>query len=71
MEDRELAELLERFLSALPRRDRDIFLRRYWFVDPLADVARRYGMKENTVKASLFRSRRKLKDYLKQEGIIV
>ena len=71
VEDRELAELLERFLSALPRRDRDIFLRRYWFVEPLADVARRYGMKENTVKASLFRSRRKLKDYLKQEGIIV
>lgn len=71
VEDRELAELLERFLSALPRRDRDIFLRRYWFVEPLADVARRYGMKENTVKASLFRSRRKLKAYLKQEGILL
>lgn len=69
VEDRELTRLLDQFLRSLPPRDSSIFLRRYWYAEPLADIARRYGMKPNTVKTCLYRSREKLRRYLEKEGI--
>ena len=68
-EDRELEEIINRFLRTLPERDCSVFLRRYWFVDSLEDIARRYAMKENTVRTCLFRTRNKLRAYLEKEGI--
>lgn len=69
VEDRELERLLNQFLYTLPQEECDLFLRRYWFADPLSDISARYGKKLNTVKTSLFRTRQKLKHYLEQEGI--
>ncbi len=68
-EERDLERAMDRFLHTLPERDCSIFLRRYWYVEPLAEIARRYGLNLNTVKTSLYRSRRKLKQYLEKEGI--
>lgn len=70
-EDRELEESINRFLRTLPERDRNVFLRRYWFVDSLEDIAQRYGLKENTVRTCLFRTRNKLRSYLEKEGVSV
>lgn len=47
------------------------FLRRYWFVEEYAQIAERYGMNLNTVKTSLFRTRKKLQKYLEQQGIVL
>lgn len=69
VEDRELEEMLNRFLHALPERDCNIFLRRYWYAETLEEVARRYGVKLNTVKTSLYRSRVKLRKFLEKEGV--
>lgn len=69
VEDRELEEILNRFLRTLPERDCNVFLRRYWYAETLAEVAGRYGMKQNTVKTSLYRSREKLRKYLEKEGV--
>ena len=69
MEDAELAQLLDRFLRSLPERDRCIFLRRYWYLDPLADIACRYRMAEGTVKSALHRTRKKLRAQLEREGV--
>ena len=71
VEERELAEILSRFLRALPERDCNVFLRRYWYAEPLEEIARRYGMKLNTVKTRLFRIRGRLRDYLEKEGILL
>lgn len=71
VEDRELAENIDRFLRSLPERDCGVFLRRYWYAESVGEIARRCGMKENTVKTSLFRSREKLRTYLKKEGILL
>lgn len=68
-EDRELEDMINRFLYTLPRRDCHIFLRRYWYAEPLKVVAERYGMRLNTVKSSLYRSREKLRKALEKEGI--
>lgn len=63
-----LAEAINGFLSTLSREKRDMFLRRYWFLDDIATVAARFGCSQGRVKTTLFRVRAKLRDYLKQEG---
>lgn len=69
--DRELEELVNRFLSGLPARECSVFLRRYWYVERVEAIASRYGLKENTVKTILRRTRGKLRTYLEKEGILL
>ena len=69
--DRELEALVNRFLGGLPVRECNVFLRRYWYVEPLEAIAGRYGLKENTVKTILRRTRGKLRVYLEKEGILL
>ena len=71
LEERELAEAIDRFLRTLPERECSMFLRRYWYVDSVQSIAARYAIKENTAKSILFRTREKLRRYLAGEGIIV
>lgn len=70
LEAAELSRALDRFLRSLPQKDCCIFMRRYWYMDPMEDIARRYHLPLGSVKSSLFRSRQKLRDYLVQEGMI-
>ena len=67
--DEDLNNIINSFLHTLPERERNIFLARYWYSNPLAEIARQFFMKENNVKASLFRSRKKLKTHLEKEGV--
>ena len=70
-EPKELGKLLDLFLESLPKDSRLIFLRRYWYVDTVAEIAQRYNMSESKVKTRLHRIREKLRVYLMQEGIAV
>lgn len=70
-EDGELEAEINRFLRRLPPRDCDVFLRRYWYGESLAEIAGRYGLKLNTVKTSLYRTREKLRRHLEQEGYVL
>lgn len=70
LEAAELEDEINRFLRTLPERECGVFLRRYWFTEPMADIARRYGMRENTVRTSLFRSREKLRRHLEKVGLL-
>lgn len=69
LEDRELEELLNRFLDTLSEDARRIFLKRYWYFCPVKRIAADPGMGESRVKMSLLRTRKALKQYLEQEGI--
>ena len=71
LEDREIGRVLDAFLEALPRESRLIFLRRYWHMDTIAQIAARYAITESKVKMQLSRTRGKLLTYLKQEEIQV
>ena len=71
VEAAELERMVNTFLHTLQERDCNVFLRRYWYAEEYSDIAKRYHMKLNTVKTSLFRTRSKLKAYLEQEGIQV
>lgn len=70
VQQKELEAAIHTFLSGLPPRDRDIFLRRYFFVEPVGEIARRYAMGENAVSAALSRVRKKLRTHLEQEGLL-
>ncbi|MBR3509886.1 MAG: RNA polymerase subunit sigma-70, partial [Lachnospiraceae bacterium] len=49
----------------------NVFLRRYWYSEEYAEIAKRYGMNLNSVKTSVFRTRGKLKAFLEKQGITV
>lgn len=68
LELRELEEQLNTFLSVLKENERNIFVARYWYALSVSDIALKFQMKENSVKTSLFRSRKKLSDFLEREG---
>ena len=57
---KEILNILEKFLSDLKAGDRDIFVRRYWYMDNIKDIAKRHGCSETKIKSSLFRSRNRL-----------
>lgn len=65
---KELAETIRCFLSTLPDREQDIFLRRYFFVEESEKIAQRYNMKTATIQRNLSRTREKLRKFLRQEG---
>lgn len=69
VEDRILVEKLNEFLERLSSDARRIFMRRYWEVCTVREIAEIYGISESKVKVSLFRTRGKLKTFLEQEGI--
>lgn len=62
--DEALADAISRFLRTQDEKRRNVFIRRYWFGDSLAQIAEHYGMKEKTVATYLFRTRKKLKAFL-------
>ena len=71
LEGQELGEVLNRFLESLSYDNRVIFMRRYWYLDTVAEIAERYGMSQSKVKTQLHRTRAKLHSFLMKEGITV
>lgn len=71
MDAKELRRILEAFLESLSKENRLIFLRRYLYVDTVAEIAARYGISESKVKTQLHRTRAKLYKHLAKEGIAV
>ncbi|MBQ7718929.1 MAG: XRE family transcriptional regulator [Clostridia bacterium] len=62
----ELAAVLNSFLYDLTQTEADVFIRRYYFFDSTADIAASYHLKENHVRSTLSRTRKKLKKFIKE-----
>ncbi|HOD02567.1 MAG: RNA polymerase factor sigma-70 [Firmicutes bacterium ADurb.Bin300] len=69
--EQELVKSLNGFLYALPKRESNIFLRRYFYVESIFEIARRYGLKESNITVILSRTRQKLRLHLRKEGYVV
>lgn len=65
-----LGAAISAFLWRIPQEQRNIFLRRYWYLDSVSVIADRFSISESKVKTTLFRIRNKLRKYLEKEGII-
>ena len=66
-----LSGAINSFLASLPARTRMIFMRKYWYMDSVADIAKALGMTESAVKVTLHRTREKFRKHLDKEGITV
>ena len=69
VEAAELGKALDRFVMALPLMERRVFIRRYWYLDPIASICQRFGFSQSKVKVMLHRTRNSLRNYLEKEGI--
>lgn len=56
------------FLKEQDPESRVIFLRRYWYMDSIKEIAQRMGIGESKVKSSLFRTRNRFRKHLIKDG---
>lgn len=68
MEAIALGQVISAFLRQQPDASRNVFIRRYWYLDSIADIAQRFGMTQGKIKSMLFRSRNALRNHLEKEG---
>ena len=66
----ELGRAISAFLRELGEGPRTAFLRRYWYADTVEETAGHLGWSLSRTKSVLFRTRKKLKAYLEQEGML-
>lgn len=63
-----LGQIISAFLRQQPEVARQVFIRRYWHLDSIGDIAGRFGMSQSKVKSMLFRCRNALWNHLEKEG---
>lgn len=70
VEGKLLVQTIEDFLDTLSQDSRVIFMRRYWFSDSYAEIAKQVGISEKTVSVRLTRIRNQLRKHLTKEGML-
>lgn len=65
---RELTRHINAFLSGQTPERRKLFVRRYFYMSSIDEIAEAYGLGQSNVKVTLMRMREALKEYLKKEG---
>ena len=71
VDEQELKQAIHDFLADLPAKKRKIFVRRYWYADSVAQIAKRMHMSENGVSVTLHRLRTDLRAQLEERGFTV
>lgn len=61
---------INRFLDSLPEIERKVFLCRYWYLEAVKDIARRFDLAPNKTAVMLSRTRKKLQKHLAKEGLL-
>lgn len=70
VEEQMLGESINRFVKALPQPEQQVFLCRYFYMDGVEDIAKRFGFTQSKVKSMLHRTRAKLRKFLEKEGMV-
>ena len=70
LEEKELEAAVGRFVAALPKSERTVFVLRYFYLAPIDEIAGRLHFSSGKVKSMLFRSRKKLRAALEKEGLL-
>lgn len=71
LEKQELSDLIAKYLRGKSREQQAIFIKRYFYLMEIRELAGDLQMKENTIKSILFRMRKELKVYLEGEGVYI
>ena len=67
----DLPQLLNEFLEVLDPVERRILVRRYWYAMPPAKIAALEGISQNAVNVRIYKTRNKLRLFLKERGYTV
>ena len=70
-EKREQAKYIQEAVLALNAPEREIFLRYYFFYQPIATIATEMNLEPANVKTKLYRGRKRLKEILENGGYTV
>ena len=70
VEQRELTRAIQGFLDTLRPNVRNIFMQRYFLAVSVQAIADAHHMSQSAVKMTLHRTRKKLQDYLRKEGLL-
>ena len=68
MDELAFGEALNGFLRTLSEEKRNLFVRRYWYLDSISDLSKRFSLSESNVKTTLYRCRNRLRKHLEKEG---
>ena len=68
---RELGLAISRYLEGCTEAQRGVFVRRYYYFEPVTDIAARLGRSPGSVKTMLSRVRAGLREYLIKEGYTI
>ena len=71
LEAAETAALISAFLRRQREEDRKLFVRRYFYLESLAELGARFGLTRGQVKSRLHRMRKRLREELEREGVAV
>jgi RNA polymerase sigma-70 factor (ECF subfamily) len=63
-----LGESISAFLRKQPEMIRNVFIRRYWYMDSIAQISARFSITPSKTKSILFRCRNALRIHLEKEG---
>ena len=63
-----LGEAISRYLASCKQVQRQVFLRRYWYGDSIAEIEKAFSITEAKVKSMLHRARQGLRAFLREEG---
>ena len=67
----ELIEEISAFVRSLSKENQYLFVQRYWCAEPVSAIAETIGRSSHYVSVTLFRIRKKLRDFLKEKGVCV
>ena len=69
MEERELQAALGRFVAGLGEQEKKVFVLRYFYLVPVAEIAERLRFSQSKTKSMLLRTRTRLRRFLQEEGL--
>ncbi len=65
-----LNKTINEFVKELSNSEQKVFLCRYWYAEPVKQIAAKFGFSESKVKSMLMRTRNKLHERLETEGLL-
>lgn len=68
LDSQQLSDVINSFVKALPDTEQRVFLCRYWYLDSVEHICKRFEFSESKVKSMLHRTRKKLYETLNLEG---
>jgi len=71
IDGKELLSEINGFLAGLSKEKRQMFVRRYWYAEPVKEIAQRFGVSEGSATMTLKRMRLQLKEVLMKRGYML